>query len=189
MSPAGIPLFYASADAETAIAEIAGHGVEPFAVVGEFRNVRPVRVLDLTRRPSRPSPFDSSRRRESQMAAFLDLFVSSITHPVIPDGRQHVEYAPTQVLTEFLRWAPERKIDGLILPSAQTSRPTYVLFYDQAGFTTVGQEEATAPRHALLDFDESDDRPTFSLDPSDVTVYEVHRQYRASPASVWQARI
>ena len=127
MSPAGISYFYASIDAETAIAEIAGHGVEPYAVVGEFRSARELTVLNLTGRPSRPSVFDVGRRNEIRMAAFLDSFVGAITTPVIPDGRQHVEYAPTQVLTEYLRFVPSRQIDGIVLPSAQTQRPTYVL--------------------------------------------------------------
>jgi hypothetical protein len=40
MSPAGVSLFYASEDEQTAIHEIAGHGVKPHAVVGRFRNTR-----------------------------------------------------------------------------------------------------------------------------------------------------
>lgn len=32
---------YASADVQTAIAEIAGHGVKPFAITGRFENVSP----------------------------------------------------------------------------------------------------------------------------------------------------
>ena len=91
MSPAGIPMFYASADPQTAIAEIAGHGPEPYAMTGTFRNTRPLKMLDFTRRPAVPSYFDEAHHAEFGLAKFLDSFVRAITTPVIPDGRQHVE--------------------------------------------------------------------------------------------------
>lgn len=58
MSPAGIPMFYCSADPVTAVAEIAVHDIRPFAVIGEFTSRRPLRILDLTKVQTRPSPFD-----------------------------------------------------------------------------------------------------------------------------------
>ena len=134
MSPAGIPMFYASADPQTAIAEIAGHGPQPYALVGAFRSTTRLRLLDLTRTPAVPSYFDEARHAELGLARFLGLFVRSITQPVIPDGRQHIEYTPTQVLTEYFRWMPENRIDGIALPSAQTGEKTYVLYFDSEAF-------------------------------------------------------
>ena len=142
MSPAGVALFYASADPQTAIAEIAGHGVEPLAVVGKFTNTRELLILDLTATPSQISPFCIDLRQPARMARFLSSFIHSITAPVIPDGRQHVEYAPTQLLTEYLRWVPQPRLDGIALLSAQTRERTYVLFFDRSDCSTVGESEA-----------------------------------------------
>ncbi len=176
MSPAGIGLFYASADEQTAIAEIAGHGVEPFAVIGEFSSTRATRVLDFTRQPPQISPFDLERREHARLGRFLAAFVRYISEPVIPDGRQHVEYAPTQVLTEYLRWVPEPRLDGIALPSAQTGRPTYVMFSSRDDFTTLGDSTPERRGGLSVGFGPSEN-PTFVLDPATVTAYKVRREY------------
>lgn len=41
--------------------------------------------------------------RERGGLLFLREFVKSITLPVVHDGREHIEYVPTQVLTEYFR--------------------------------------------------------------------------------------
>lgn len=185
MSPAGISMFYASADPQTAIAEIASHGPEPYALIGTFRSTRPLKLLDLTRRPSVPSYFDEARYTEFSMARFLDSFVQAITAPVIPDGRQHVEYTPTQVLTEYLRWVPNTVIDGIALPSAQspTGAKTYVLFFNGEDCATAEERAAAQvePRGTLLDFDLPDVQPTFTLARGDIHVWEVQRTYTGRP--------
>lgn len=181
MSPPGISMFYGSDDAETAVAEIAGHGVSPLAVVGEFRTTRVLRVLDLTARPNKPSPLNRERRVEFEMLSFLESFVEAITAPVIPDGRQHVEYVPTQVVTEYLRNSSPEMLDGIVLPSTQTGRRTYVLFFDSDGVTDAGNESAPHTlRDELLGFGAS--QPALTLDPSRITTYRVIRTYGIKPA-------
>jgi hypothetical protein len=173
MSPAGVALFYASGDPQTALAEIAGHGVEPLAVIGKFTNTRELRILDLTTAPKAISPFCLEKRDHARMGRFLSSFVSYITAPVIPDDRQHVEYAPTQLLTEYLRWVSEPKLDGIALPSAQTKRRTYVLFFGRSDCATLGDpanEDVSDP------FD-LDAEPVLVLDPEAVSTYLVQRQY------------
>lgn len=176
MSPQGISLFYGSSDPETAVAEIAGHGVDPLAVVGRFVTVRELTVLDLTVRPSLPSPFDQGRRREYRMLSFLGSFVDAITAPVIPDGRQHVEYVPTQVVTEYLRRIAEADLDGIVLPSVQTGRPTFVLFLDADGVSNVADEpRSPSLRDELLGLPEP--LPALTLDANAVSTYRVTRSY------------
>lgn len=153
LSPAGVSLFYGSADPQTAIAEIAGHGADPYAVIGRFTNTRTLRILDFTQKSPRPSPFNLTKREQARMARFLDSFVRYVTAPVIPDDRQHVDYAPTQMLTEYLRWVPQPKLDGIALPSAQDGLPTYVLFFGRSncGATSDLEDEAQGEQ----DFDDS----------------------------------
>ncbi|MFZ4841047.1 RES domain-containing protein [Mycetocola saprophilus] len=177
MSPAGISLFYAAQNPKTAIAEIAAHGTAPLAVVGVFTNLRELRILDFTIKPKTPSPFDTSRREEYRHLRFLDSFVEEITKPVISDGRQHIDYVPTQVLTEYIRnWARE-KIDGIALPSAQTTDKTYVFFSSSTEFSANGVEERLSHlvRSAGMHFE----KPTFDFESDKTRTYEVTRVVRA----------
>lgn len=168
MSPAGISMFYGSGDALTAVAEIAGHGVAPMAAVAEFRSTRALTVLDLTATPESPgSPFDETARKELLMLKFLNSFVEKVRRPVIPDGREHVEYAPTQVLTEYLRWTSRSAIDGIAFPSAVVvGGVNYVLFI---GPEEVSDEERLVESHVL------------SLGGGRVSFFDVVRHYEARP--------
>ena len=180
MSPAGIPMFYAAADPQTAIAEIAGHGPQPYALVGEFHSTTRLRLLDLTRTPAIPSYFDPAKHPELGLARFLRSFVRSITQPVIPDGRQHIEYTPTQVLTEYLRWMPENRIDGIALSSAQTGKKTYVLFFDSKVFADADRDPPGRPA-SFPPVPAADRAPVFTLAKDDVRVYQVKRHYDGVP--------
>lgn len=190
MSPAGVPLFYGSADAATAVAEIASHSVKPFTVVGRFRALRELVVLDLTGAASQPSPFDTAHRREARMLSYFQEFVRNITRPVIPDDRVHVDYAPTQVLTEFLRWAPKTRLDGIALPSAQTMKPTFVLFAgpDDVDSTDEPREPGDVGSSALMNsigLEAEEDvafGPMLRLDSESVVAYRVRRRVELEEA-------
>lgn len=186
MSPAGISLFYCSSDVETAIAELAVHGVEPFASVGAFVSQVDLRILDLTEVPSRPSPFNLELLQEGRMLAFLDEFAREVTRPVIPDGRQHFEYAPTQVITEYFRWAPKSRLDGIALRSAQTTRKTFVLFVDRQLIDSTSSPWKQGTFFPLLDegllVNPQTAGPVLTMDDEQTRLYEVHRTVR--PASV-----
>ena len=184
MSPAGIPLFYASADAATAIAEIAFHGVEPFAVMGTFVSQVPLRVLDLTTTPARPSLFDLTKLRESLMLGFLEEFAEAITRPILPDGRQHIDYVPTQVITEYFRWAPQTRLDGIALPSTQTGRTTYVLF---VASEQIDSTHIKWPVHSFPDYepwmkDVEELGTILIMDDEQTTLFKVNR--RVDPEDV-----
>ncbi|MGN7251913.1 RES domain-containing protein [Arthrobacter sp. SAFR-014] len=131
MSPEGIPMFYASAAATTAVREIATHGTHSFARIGTFRNQRSLTVLDLTGVLTLPSIFDVKHRNAYGVFQFFRDFAQAVTAPLLPHSRPHIEYVPTQIVTEFFRWVPKTRIDGIRLRSAQDAEPTYVLFYDQ----------------------------------------------------------
>lgn len=56
------------------------------------------------------------------MVQFLWQFVNEISKPVAHDGSEHIEYVPTQVVSEYFaqafQYAKGKRIDGLIYPSA-----------------------------------------------------------------------
>jgi hypothetical protein len=130
-SPAGISMFYASPKPETAMAEIAAHDyTRDYAIIGEFRTVRKLKLLDFIHLESRvPSVADIDRSLERKELAFLLDFVRDVTRPIKPDGREHIGYAATQLIAELIRFAPSLHVDGMALPSAQAGgRPTWVFF-------------------------------------------------------------
>ncbi|ADG07607.1 HEPN-associated N-terminal domain-containing protein [Kyrpidia tusciae] len=125
MSATGIPMFYGAEDRETVLAEIAT-GDEPLdASIGVFRTLRTLRVLDLVEMPKESSLFDPEKRRWRGPIIFLNNFVRDISKPVEKDGKEHLEYVPTQVVAEYFRYAFRlpggERLDGILYPS--TRRP------------------------------------------------------------------
>ena len=139
MSPAGIAMFYAAADEDTAIAEVhdAAKCSWPTtkASVGTFRPSRPLRVIDLTGRGTVPSLFDPAKRHLREKVRMLNEFGCAIAQPVDEDSVDHIEYAPTQVITEYFRYdftaGGKGPIDGIMyLSSRNRQHVCYVLFLD-----------------------------------------------------------
>lgn len=129
MSPAGISIFYGATDRTTAIAEAGSHSPHRFVVTGEFTPTRETRLIDLTNLPDLPSCFDAARHREYFGLHFLQRFVHDVTLPVELDGREHIDYVPTQVFTEYLRYAFPTEVDGLMFPSTQGPGHNIVMFF------------------------------------------------------------
>lgn len=138
MSPPGIVMFYASDHRETALREIAKSPGE--FIVGRFETTRPIIVLDLTKIPPIPSLFqeipEHMEFRPRQVLRFLNHIGEAIAQPIQRDRRTHIEYVPTQVVTEYVRsrltWRNEN-IDGIKYPSAvHGGHGSYVLFAAQA---------------------------------------------------------
>ena len=131
MSPAGISMFYGATDIDTAVAEIGAHSSHSWAVVGEFKATEELRVVDLSNLPDLPSIFDTDEKAIERYdgIAFLHRFIKDLTLPIVLDGREHIDYVPTQVLTEYLRYSFPAPLHGLQFPSAQGSGHNVVLFF------------------------------------------------------------
>lgn len=138
MSPAGIPMFYGCDDDDTALFEVAeGPG---YYALGEFETMRPAVLLDLTNIPEVPSlfePVDDFREVDPRRALrFLHHISREISRPVEKDDRVHIEYVPTQVVTEFIRakvMLGRSRVDGIRYnSSANEGHASYVLFADQS---------------------------------------------------------
>ena len=129
MSPAGISVFYASFDKNTPMRECVGDG-SSVMIVGKFKTKRPLRVIDLTMIPK--TSFWMNGWQENR---FLHQFNEEVTKPVNPEDKNHLQYVPTQVITEFFRYmfrdAKLQPIDGLIYGSSKTKERNIVLFCNQ----------------------------------------------------------
>jgi hypothetical protein len=123
MSPVGIPMFYGASDAETATAETPGSRGDGIITVGAFDTVKALTVLDLHNMPPFPSLFDRDRRHLRGLHLFLRDFVTDLSRPIVKDGREHIEYVPTQIITEYFRHqfraADGQRIHGILYPSAR----------------------------------------------------------------------
>jgi hypothetical protein len=110
MSPAGIVMFYGAEDPETALREVANEAGarrgETRLTVGAFAATKEFRVVDLTQSglPRIPSPFDGEQRSQRSRLGFLKQFAEEIAYPIARDRAEHIEYVPTQVVTEYLRY-------------------------------------------------------------------------------------
>jgi hypothetical protein len=125
MSPAGIPAFYGASSLDTALAE-ARVGIDPDRPewsAGEFGTSQPCTVLDLSDIPEIPSIFDPDRRHLRHALIFLAHFAEQVAEPLSDDKREHVDYVPTQVVSEFFRvsFSPSDigPVNGIVYRSAR----------------------------------------------------------------------
>ncbi|MFD2628134.1 HEPN-associated N-terminal domain-containing protein [Oceanobacillus kapialis] len=140
MSPAGIPMFYGGIDEETALLEVNFlPGENVVATIGEFKNAYSLLMLDLTSIPNVPSIFDEEDRKNRWIVKFFYSFLSDFTKPIKKDGKEHIDYVPTQIVTEYFRHIFRTKanqsIDGIIYPSSKNGKKAYVLFMDNQDFS------------------------------------------------------
>ena len=125
MSPAGIPMFYGAFDVATARLETfdPDHHSGQILSIGTFRPTRNLRVLDLADLPEVPSVFEDEGHHRIHPLRFLHAFARDIAKPINRDGREHIEYVPTQIVTEYFRHvfrdADNLAIDGIIYRSSR----------------------------------------------------------------------
>lgn len=140
MSPAGVSMFYGAFDLDTAkgetINESDTHKRRVTSAI--FQPKKDLAIIDFTKLPTLPSIFDSKRFKEYYPIAFLKDFVKDLSTPITRDGHPHIEYVPTQVVTEYFRFtfAEEQglPIDGIVYPSSRMKgRNACVLFMDHRG--------------------------------------------------------
>ena len=137
MSPPGIVMMYAAEDRRTALAEIAA---EPGRyAIGTFETRRDAMILDLSVIEAAPSIFspipDTLEYDPRPRLLFLRQVAQDICKPIARDDRAHIEYVPTQVVTEYLRTVEKvggRQVDGVRYRSSRKAgEKSLVLFATQ----------------------------------------------------------
>ena len=137
MSPAGITMFYGSDDEITALKEIEKR--PGWYALGRFETLRSSVLLDLVELPPLPSLFESTSDGAEvpprRILKFLRHVAKHMSWRIDGDDRIHVDYVPTQVVTEFIRdqvtWEGYR-IDGIRYPSSvRKGHASYVLFANE----------------------------------------------------------
>lgn len=124
MSPAGIPMFYGAFDMETAVSETYQQcSNNKKAICGIFRPTRELVLVNLPEESNVPSLFDEHKRETRSYIRFLQNFVHDFVKPIARDDRAHIDYVPTQIVTEYFRHVFKsedgRQVDGVIYPSSK----------------------------------------------------------------------
>jgi HEPN/RES N-terminal domain 1/RES domain len=169
MSAAGISVFYGAFEMATAVIEASmsmQKGTEWVLTGAAWQCTRALHVLDLSELPPVPSIFATSRDERGALL-FLREFVTSITAPVVHDGREHIEYVPTQILTEYFRVRVKdpggAALDGIVYPSARRSRGRSIVLF-------ASHDDLDPENHW------GDEQPIVKIDPS--SVKRLHRRQR-----------
>jgi len=153
MSPAGVPMFYGAEDFDTACQET----VDPGKINGKlitggcFETVTPLYILNLVDIPEVPSFFNKEAVDIRNDLIFLQNFAHDLSKQIQRDGREHIEYVPTQAFTEYVRWEMKtndgQPIDGICYRSSKNGKSCYVLFCEQD--ECVGKPEFSVERRWL----------------------------------------
>lgn len=136
MSPAGISMFYAAFDIETTIAEVLNYDDKDkgFYTTGKFISKKELNVIDFTELPKPRSFFDLKNVKDKFLINFLIDFIKEFSAPIQKDNRIHINYVPTQIITEYFRFPFSNKlkagkqIDGIIYSSSKNNKKACVLF-------------------------------------------------------------
>jgi len=132
MSPAGVSLFYGSEKISTAIRETRGTKISSaIASIGQFETTQNMNIIDLTSLPPVPSIYDEQIRDQRTIIKFMKKFCEDFSKPITKDEKAHLEYVPTQVITEYFRYllSGKLKVKGIKYSSAADDNGiSYVLF-------------------------------------------------------------
>ncbi|HJP62601.1 MAG TPA: HEPN-associated N-terminal domain-containing protein [Mucilaginibacter sp.] len=136
MSAAGVPMFYGAFEPKTAMLETLRDDdhTKPYYTIAEFACKEDLHLIDLSKIPY-ISPFDQENWELFDRLSFLHKFLDDFSKPVAHDGKEHIEYVPTQVITEYFRHKfyrnGKKPIDGIIYPSSKNRKlNACVLFMD-----------------------------------------------------------
>ena len=146
MSPAGIVMTYVSEDELTALHETA---IEPGTyAIGKFKTVRDIRILDLADLPPVPGLFDevpdTLEYDPRRTLIFLHHVADDIARPITRDDHVHIEYVPTQVVTEYVRTTnlDGQSFDGIRYRSSRRGGGiSLVLFADAQNVVAASTEK------------------------------------------------
>lgn len=149
MNAPGIVVMYAAFDRETALAEATGEH-SSFSI-GIFETLSNIVVVDLTEVPRIPSIFERGPREYIQ---FLHSFVADVSQPFTPDTEIHIEYTPTQVVSEYLRHrlrsSDDRPIGGLLYRSAKKHRGVNLALFVESEEVEGGASKSWKPKEPIL---------------------------------------
>lgn len=166
MNPPGISYFYLALEQDTALLEVLD--TAPYrATIATFKVSAELLLLDLTKVPDYPSIFDETRRDEREGLIFLDHFIEAIASPISKDGREHIEYVPSQVVSEYFsqvfRTDDGKRLDGIMYPSTTCPGGNNVVIFPRFDVTNRWQQIMNLVNIETRNFNRRDEFETARL--------------------------
>lgn len=155
MSPAGIPMFYGALAKDTAVLETfdKSRSDNKKVVCGEFSVLKDLILVDLASIPKTKSLFAPDAYLNEHIK-FMKNFIFDISKPIFRTKAPHVEYIPTQVITEYLRrvfkFPNGTSPDGLVYRSSKNNGLAVVLF-NWSHESKYGDEDAILSLNSLAE--------------------------------------
>lgn len=142
MSPKGIGAFYGADTRDGARAEVAGYAAtDAEATIGRFIQLADLVLVDLRDVSDVPSLFDERRRHLRAPLTFMRDFIADVTKVADPSDEQNLDYIPTQVIAEHLRY--DLPADGICWRSTKDRDVTVcVLFLPNSAMADAGSVSA-----------------------------------------------
>jgi len=137
MSPAGISMFYGAFDIDTAIKETYEPeiNITKKAICGLFNPTRKFTLINLSEIPPVPSLFDENRYERDSLS-FLSDFIKDFCKPIERADKAHIDYVPTQIVTEYFRHVllldTGKRIDGVIYPSSKDNEKKCIVIFSNS---------------------------------------------------------
>jgi HEPN/RES N-terminal domain 1/RES domain len=132
MNPAGIPYFYLASNHQTAKAETIAEENKGYCLA-TFTLKKRVKLLDLTKLPPAPSIFNHNEYNTLCYLHFIESFVKDVIKPIEKDGKEHIDYVPTQIVSEYFRHRFRGEdnscINGIIYPSSRHTNGCNFAFF------------------------------------------------------------
>jgi len=132
LSPVGIPIFYGALDEDTACAEAAASNRDrSYVTVGRYCLATDLTVIDLASELVLPSIFDEEQRDLRPTVRFLTDFAKDVSKPITKDGREHINYVPTQIVSEYMRHYVGRPpwVSEMLGPESTASKNRFTQAY------------------------------------------------------------
>lgn len=136
-SPSGISMLYSAFDTKTAVLETLSreHPSLNEITISKFKTKKDIYVVDFNKLPKIPSIFNSKKAESYHLIRFLYDLVRDFTKDISKDGKEHIEYVPTQVVTEYFRFPfnknRTKKIEGIVYPSSKNKfQSSSVIFWN-----------------------------------------------------------
>ncbi|WP_023270157.1 RES family NAD+ phosphorylase [Acinetobacter gyllenbergii] len=128
MNPAGIPYFYIANSLHTAQNEAITD--EKHWSYGAFKLKKDIKVIDFSNLPKNPSIFDTVNYKNRQKIIFLYDLVNDMSRPIQSDDKEHIEYIPTQVVSEYFRYRFKPEVKGIKYKSVKKSNGFNIAFFE-----------------------------------------------------------
>jgi hypothetical protein len=128
-------MFYCAYDKETAIKETVSREdkSKKYVTIGEFETMENYYIVNFTKLPKLEGFFGIKDKNKHYLKLFIYSLVNDLTKKISKDGREHIDYVPTQVVTESFRYPfnknRKNKISGILYPSSQNDGKKSVVFF------------------------------------------------------------